>query len=128
MTNWMQDGAAWLGDRLQETAGRTITIQQGTRLTESFTATLTTHEHEIIDEHGILLKVLSYDWTIVAEDLTAAGLEATELRTGAIIKETLFGVDYEYEIMPLGQKPAVERLDTSGILLMAHTKQIAILT
>jgi len=119
MTNMMQDGASWLGEKLQDHVGRTITIDTGTQTFGPITAAVVEHEYEIYDNEGFFTKVLSYDWTIVASDLTVT------LKPGDRITETLDGVTSIYEIVPLSNRPAVEMQDTSNIILKIHTKKVA---
>src|SRR4051812_7679235 len=109
MTNLLQSGAAWLGSKLQAHAGRTVTIEQGTITLADITAAAVMHEYEVMDDQGFLVSVVSYDWTLVTADLVADG-SPLQLRSGAILTETLEGVENKYEAMPLGQKPCVERL------------------
>lgn len=120
MPNMLQHGATWLGKQLQAHAGRVVTLEQGGTTIEDLNASVVSHEHEVFDQEGFLVKVLSFDWTIVAEDL-----DGLELRVGAVITETIGAVTSKYEAMPLGRdKPCVERKDSSGILLTLHTKQV----
>lgn len=129
MTNMLQDGATWLGGQLRDSAGRTVTVQQGSTILSvdpsgnALAGIMSGHEHEILDDNGFQIKVLSYDWTFLATDLGSL-----ELREGAIIRETLSGTVYEYEAMQFGHMPAVERLDSSGLLVLVHTKQVSIVT
>ena len=124
MANILQDGAAWLGGKLTAHAGHSVSLEQGSATLTGLTASVAMHDYEVIDSSGMLTAVLSYDWTFVAADLVAAGGSGFELRKGAVVIETVSGVTRRYEAMPLGSKPAAERLDPSGILLTLHTKKV----
>ena len=117
----MQRSASWLGEKINLAAGRSASIRQGSFVHSGLTASATMHEHEVIDGEGFLTKVLSYDWMFVAEDLPAN----FKFRNGDLIVETIDGVDTKYEVMPLGTKPCVEDMDTSGVLKVVHTKRLA---
>jgi hypothetical protein len=121
--NMLQSGAVWLGQQLKAHAGRTVKIEQGAQVINNVLCSAGTFEHEITDEDGFSTKFLAFDWTFTAADLVANGAPIT-LRKGAIVTEVLNGVEAKYEALPLGTKPALELLDSSGILLVLHTKQI----
>ncbi len=116
----MQRGAAWLGQQLQANATRTVQIEQGTQTLTSIVAWCCKQEYEVIDDQGFLTTHLCHDWNFVAADLGSL-----VLRAGAEVTEVVNGVTVKYEAMGIGKKPAVEMLDTSGILLTLHTKRVA---
>jgi len=118
----MQNAAAWLGGQLQTAAGRTVSIRQGTKTVTGIVAPVAMVEYQVaLTEDSFPVAVQYYDWTFVRADLDTAGIE---LRDGAIVTETLNGVAREYFAAPVGKdKPCVEDLDTSGILLTLHTKR-----
>jgi hypothetical protein len=121
MPNLMQNAASWLGGQLQTAAGRTVSIRQGAQFVSGITAWMEGKEYQVADAEGFLTSVQACNWTFVRADLDAAGIT---LREGAIITETLNGVAREYSAMPIGNLPCVEEdFDTSGILLMIHTKR-----
>lgn len=114
MPNLMENAAAWLGVRLQSAAGRDVTlVQSGTTL--SITAWHAMHEYEVMDSDGLLTRVTSYDWTVAAEDVSSI-----TLRPGATITDGAL----VYEAMGIGKRPCVEKLDSSGVLLLLHTKRV----
>lgn len=121
MPNLMQNAATWLGGQLQTAAGRTVSIRQGAKYVTGIVATVAMLEYQVIDAEQFMTVVQSYDWTFVKADLDAAGIE---LREGALLTESLNGEAREYESMSIGKRPAVEDLDTSGILLTLHTKRV----
>lgn len=122
-TNLLQSGAAWLGGQLKAHAGRTVTLTAGQLTIENLQCSAAQFEHEILDDDGFATRILSYDWTFTAADLFVGDVPVN-LRPGVIVTETLNGVTSKYEAMTLGSRPALERLDSSGILMILHTKKI----
>jgi hypothetical protein len=117
MVNLMQRGAAWLGDRLKDSAGSVVSVKQAdVVVVAEITATRSSVPYEVADDSGFLQEVLMHDWAVVAADLGDV-----TLRDGTRIVDSE-GV--EYEVLPVGKRPAVEPLDTSGILLRVHTKKV----
>ncbi len=123
-TNLLQSGAAWLGGQLKAHAGRTVKLTSGAVAIDNLQCSAAQFEHEILDDDGFATRVLSYDWTFLAADLVSGGLPV-KLRPGVIVSETINGVTDQYEAMTLGSRPALERADSSGILLTLHTKKIS---
>lgn len=123
MTNLMQDGATWLGNRLKWHAGRTVTYRRS-QGTVSLVGCVTMNEYEVPNLDGLSTEVQSYDWTITAADLVIHGVQVTP-QVGDQITETLNGTERIWEVLPVSQdKPCYEWLDTSGLLLLIHTKQV----
>src|SRR5262245_36281242 len=123
MSNLLQDAAVWLGDRLKESAGRQVTYARGGQESEPITGTVAKHEYEVVENDGSVTLVLAYDWTFTAADLVIAG-SPVKPRSGDRIKETLNGEPIEFEVLPIGKLPYSEWLDTSGVLLLVHTKKV----
>ncbi len=110
----MTRAADWLGVRLQSAAGRDVTLVQSST-TLSITAWHAMHEYEVVDSESMQTRVTSYDWTIAAEDVSAITLRpGARITDGAAV----------YEAMGIGKRPCVENLDSSGVLLLLHTKRV----
>ena len=124
MTNLLQDAAVWLGDRLKESAGRQVTYARGAQESDPITGTVAQHQYEVVENDGSVTTVLAYDWSFTAADLVIAG-SPIKPRSGDRIKETLNGDAIEFEVLPIGKLPCSEWLDTSGILLLVHTKKVS---
>ena len=120
MPTLMQNAADWLGDRLKTAAGRTVTIRQGRTTLSDVTGWCSMHS-EMVDGEVLPIAIRSYDWSFKKEDLGTL-----KLRNGGTITETLDGEQVVYEIIPMGDEPAMERMDTSGILVTVHTKIICV--
>lgn len=117
MPNMMQTGASWHGENLQVSAGRGVTIHHGDTSLTGITAVLSMHEHEVISDEGYLTRVLSHDWTFVADDLGEM-----VIGSGAWIVDSETGE--RYEALPIGNRPCNERKDSSGILITIHSKLV----
>ena len=123
MSNLLQDAASWLGDRLKESVGRQVTYVRGAAQSEPITGTPAQQQYDVFDEGGIGTTVLAYDWTFTRDCLEIAGTPINP-RAGDRITETLEGVAVAFEVVPLGKRPCYEWLDTSGILILVHTKKV----
>lgn len=120
----MQNAADWLGSRLQDAAGRTLSYERGNTEIESMTGVANQVTYEIIDsDMSVGSTVLSTDWTFKAAELVIGGNEI-EPRPGDIITEVLRGNAVAYEVVGIGTRPCFEFLDSSGILLLVHSKRI----
>lgn len=119
MPNLLQTSAAWLAGQLKTHGGRSVAVVRGGLEVATLTGTVSQQVHDIVDDEGLLTQVTSFDWTFTAEDFG----ELT-LRAGDQLVETLNGVTATYEALPLGDKPAVEPLDTSGVMLLVHTRRV----
>jgi hypothetical protein len=123
MPNLLDGGATWLGEQLEAAAGRLVTYSRR-QVCAQVTGWPAAHEYEVLNEDGIPLRVLSIDWTFRSSGLLLDG-QRVEPRTGDVIEECIDGEEFRYEAMPLGKKPCFEWLDTSGRLLLVHTKRIS---
>lgn len=122
MPNLMQTGAAWLGQRLNGAAGRTVTITQEHRTLTNVVGTVAIVDHQVVDAEGFLTKLQTSDWLFTRSDL--AGLELVG-GFPLTITETLNGVTTTWDAFPIPDKDWIEDLDTSGILVVVHTKRTA---
>lgn len=104
----LQTGATWLGEQLKNHAGIEGVYAHGLT-TFDVTATVAQHEYEI-DDNGILTVIVSYDWTF--SDLPVTPQKGDTITTS-------IGT---FTVMPLGNRPCFERLDSAGILTTVHTK------
>jgi hypothetical protein len=53
------------------------------------------HEYKVLDEDGIPMRVLSYDWTFRAPDLVLDG-ERIEPRPGDLVIECVDGEEFRF--------------------------------
>ena len=124
MPTLMQRGASWLGSKLKTAAGHVGTYYRNQTGTPDLRAPVAMKEYEVIDASGALTLVLAYDWTLTAADLVQNGEQITP-RPRDLWTVTINGTEETYEVLPIGKRPCYERLDTSGILLLVHTKKVA---
>ena len=124
MPNLQQRGAAWLGSQLQTAAGQASTYRRrGSGGVEEFAIVGTWSEkvYDQVDQDGEVQQVLAYDWILVAADLDEISVSP---RPGDQLVGTVAGSAVTFEIRPIGNLPAVEWADTSGILIRLHTKRV----
>jgi len=121
MADLLQTGSDWLADQLKTHAGRTVTYRRGTD-TVAVTATIGRTEFEVDDEFGVLRKIESRDFLILAADLVLNG-QAVLPERGDEIDETQGGVTYTYEVMAPGKEPHFRYSDPYRKTLRIHTKQ-----
>jgi len=124
MTNLLQDGVTWLGERLKESASVTIVYQRGPHVSDDLTVTKSLHEYEVIDTDGIMTTIKSTDYLIHAADLIVNDTVITP-RSDDRVTEVVGGVSQTYEVMPLGPQKEYEPLDTDGVIMTVHTKRVA---
>lgn len=122
MSNLLQDGAAWLADRLIDHAGVSIAYQRGAS-SVAITATASMHRYDVVDTEGFGITALSRDYLVRAADLVIGGDEVVP-RSGDRVTETIRGVSQTFEVMAIGQLKEFEPVDTDGTLLKIHTKKI----
>lgn len=124
MATLQQRGATMLSRTHKAAGGFVGTYYRNQTATPGITATVAEKEYEVIDASGALTLMQSHDWVFTAADLTSDG-EAITPRPRDRWKVTINGTEETYEVLPMGNKPCYERLDTSGILLLVHTKKVA---
>lgn len=119
MPTLMARGATWLADKLQDAAGRSITLHWRNK-TLSVTGTVTRMEYEVTDESGVTTLLESWDWTFTASELVIDG-ETVRPTKGYQIRD---GAN-RYDVMPVGSKPPAEPLDSHETLLVVHSKKVS---
>ena len=113
-----------MAQSLQRLAGVQGVYVRGEAESEPITGVPVQHEYEVIDdETGLPTKVISYDWTFITSELLIAD-ELVTPRKGDRWRPEIEGVDEIYEVLPIGKRPCFERADSSGVLLLVHTKKI----
>lgn len=110
---------------LERLAGVEGVYVRGDAESEPIVAVPVQHEYEVIDdETGLPTKVMSYDWRFTASAVLIADGPITP-RKGDRWKATIEGVEETYEVLPIGKRPCFERADSSGVLLLVHTKKVS---
>lgn len=117
MTNLIDDGAAWLVDRLKESAGRTsVYIRGGKRTT--ITAVRVAQDETAQDANGIPITIRDHELMIAVADLTH------EPRAGDIIEETVRGATVRWEVVPRGGGPAWEWWDQANAAYRVFVQEV----
>ena len=121
--NILQRGTAWLGERLKESASVSIVYMRRSVLA-SLSATVTSHEYEIVDEEDVTTIARSRDYILHSADLAAGGIELPP-RAGDRIREEVGGVVQLFEVLPAGMRNEYETVDTDDVLYVVHTKRVS---
>lgn len=124
MPNMLQAGVAWMAQKLQASAGETVTVTIGIdKITlgadgNPLIATLAQSDREEFDDNGFPERAKGLDWIFTAADLVLRGKQVRP-PVGSVI-ESARG---RYEVLPLRVASAVEDEGQSGILIRVHTKK-----
>jgi len=116
--------ATGMAHSLQRLAGVEGVYARGDDESEPIVGVPIQHEYEVIDdETGLPTRVISYDWTFITAELLIAD-ELITPRKGDRWKPTIEGTEEIFEVLPIGKRPCFERADSSGVLLVVHTKKV----
>lgn len=119
----MQDGLAWLADRLKESAGQSATYTRGED-TASVTVWLATPRPEQDGIDGVILERYDLmDVRMLAADLVIDGSETLPQRGDRISIARSTGTDV-YEVMAHGNEPPYWWPDTDHVQVGVHCKQV----
>ena len=118
----LKDGSDWLEEKRKQYASRPVTYHRGLFQVE-VQATVGKTVFEVDDGSGILEKVESRDFLILAEDLVLNTVRTLPQR-GDRIRETDGDTVYVYEVLAPGKEPHYRFSDPYRKTLRVHTKQI----
>lgn len=122
MSNFLQDGVAWLADQLQEYVGTEV-IYCSNVLEIPLTATVALQQYEVMTEEGFPANIVVRDYIFRRSELVLGGL-AQKPRPGDEIRETIAGTEHVFSVLPLGSnRPCWEWLDRDGLMIVVHSKQ-----
>ena len=125
MSTAVARAVAGMAQSLERLAGCEGVYARGTTESEPILGVPVQHEYEVNDdETNLPIKVVFYDWIFTAADLVLGGNSITP-RSGDRWTSTIEGELETYEVLPIDKRPCFERQDTSGILLVVHTKKIS---
>lgn len=122
MADILQRGSDWLEDQRHTHATRTVTYKQDVN-SISLAATIGRTIFEIDNGQGVLERIESRDFLVLATDLVLVGLPVLP-RRGDRIRETQGATTYVYEVMAPGKEPEWRWSDPYRKTLRIHTKQI----
>lgn len=123
MTTLLQRGVTAFSSRIKTAAGRSVTITRQSNSTATITGACASNAYSEVGEDGLQTSVTYDDWTFTAADIVISST-TVEPRDGDVITETINGDTVKWEVLPLQNKPCTEWLDTTGTLLLVHTRRI----
>ncbi len=104
MANLLDTGAAWLVQRLQESAGRSSTYVRGGRRI-AVTSVRTGQDESFLDANCVAITVRDHEVMVAASDIP------WEPRAGDVIEETIGATRVRWEVVPRGDSGAWEWWD-----------------
>ncbi len=124
MANALSHAVAGLAATLKSVAGESVVYSRGSASSDPLTAVSDMQTYEVLDQQGVPISVLSYDFLFTTTDIVI-GSDQIEPRSGDRIAATLNGAACVFEVVPLGTKPCAEWAEPDGIMLIVHTKKVA---
>lgn len=122
MEDRLQQGLAWLTDRLQQFASRPVTYRRGAAaVVVSATAGRTTGEST--DSQGLRIQTEVRDWLIPTASLVLEGSPVLPER-GDRIEESTGREIVVFEVVPLGSEPPYRYCDPCRTLLRIHVREM----
>ena len=103
--------------------GSSVTFTQGGYVTDAFTAVWEDHEFEIFEEEGFVTKAHVRDFMFAMEDCVYGSTVLTP-RAGDLLKLTENSEAMLFEIVPVGNLPAVEFMP-GNLRWRVHTKRVS---
>jgi hypothetical protein len=120
----LSDAVAGLAGTLKSVAGESVVYTRGPTSSDPITAVSDVQTYEVLDQQGVPISVLSYDFLFTTIDIVIDSAQI-EPRSGDRIAATLNGIPCAFEVLPLGTKPCAEWVEPDGIMLVVHTKKLA---
>ncbi len=118
----LEQGAAWLEDQRTRHMSRTVRYLRGGDGVD-LPATIGRTEFEQADEYGVIHRIQSRDFLVLAADLVLGGAP-TLPQAGDCIRETVGDQTFLYEVMAPGGEPPWRYSDPYRNALRIHTKFI----
>ncbi len=118
MPDLLQTGIAWMAGQLNAHASHAVTYSRGGD-SVSLLATIGNTEFEHVDEYGVVHKIESRDYLIIAADLV---LDESEVLPATGDKVT--DGDSVYEVSPMGTDAPYKFVGGHTIQIRIHTKRI----
>ena len=122
MADLLETGSNWLEDQRTKHATRSVNYERGVD-TVALQATIGRTVFEIDNGHGVLERIESRDYLVLATELVLAASPVLPKR-GDRIRETQGATTYVYEVMAPGKEPEWRWSDAYRKTLRIHTKQI----
>ena len=122
MADLLEQSSTWLEEQRVQHMSRTVSYHRDAE-SVAVQATIGRTVFELDDGMGILEKIESRDFLILAADLALAGA-ATLPQRGDRIKETAGDKVYVYEVLAPGKEPHYRFSDPYRKTLRIHSKQV----
>jgi hypothetical protein len=122
MADLLANASAWLEQQRMLHLSRSVTYQRGAQSVPVL-ATIGKTAFEIDDGFGVLQRIESRDFLVLAADLVLDGA-ATLPQRGDIVAETVGDSTLQYEVTAPGKEPCWRYSDPYRQTLRIHTKQI----
>lgn len=122
MSDLLAKGAAMLARVRKAAVSRPVTYRRGTAAV-ALPATVGQSDHEQIDEHGIVLRIETRDYLVLAADLTF-GAGPVQPQAGDRIDEPDGDGVRRYEVVAVGLDPPWRWSDRQRLTMRIHTHYI----
>ena len=122
MADLLEQASAWLDQQRVQHMSKTVSYHRGENSVD-VQATIGRTVFEVDDGMGLLERIESRDFLILAGDLVLSGEAAMPLR-GDRIKETSGDKVYVYEVLAPGKEPHYRFSDLYRQTLRIHSKQV----
>jgi hypothetical protein len=116
--NLIDQGAKWLADKANASAGRPVTYRRGVGVSVPFVATREAEDEQAVDSDGAYIIVRQHTFKFKASDL------GFEPRAGDRIEELIGTNQTLWEVMPRGGGTAWQWDDAAGIRYRVFVKQV----
>lgn len=124
MADLLANAAAWLAQQRTQHLTQPIVYRRET-LSVAVPATIGKTEFEIDDEFGVVQRIESRDFLILASDLVLDG-NLTLPERGDVIEELAGNQTLQYEVTAPGTEPCWRYSDLYRQTLRIHTKSIGV--
>lgn len=108
--------------QLEQSFGVSVVLLRGGFESAPFMATWERVEYEISDQEGFLTKRTSRNFVFPTSSAVLSG-QVVEPRSGDQLRLTEAGTTATYELLPMGNLPAVEEM-AGGYRWKVHTKKV----
>lgn len=122
MADLLAKGAAWLEQQRSKHLASMVTYRRG-ESTVDVAATIGKTAFEIDDGQGVIQRIESRDFLVLAADLVLDSVTTLPQR-GDVIEEPAGNITLLYEVMAPGNEPCWRYSDAYRQSLRIHTKQV----
>ncbi len=123
MTDLLEKGSTWLEDQRTRHLTRLVAYQRGANSVD-VKATIGRTIFEQADDFGVIQKIESRDFLVLAAELVLSG-ERVLPKAGDHVREAQGDQVFVYEVMAPGTEPPFRYSDAYRQTLRIHTKHVA---